>query len=82
MIKKIVCSLTIIIFCAITFVGCMEIVIGGDGVEKFYFPQPSGPHAVGTKLYQWTTDRPDTYAEYDSALRVLMAQVWYPAQDV
>ena len=48
----------------------------------FYFPKPTGPYAVGTKLYHLKDNkRKDSYSK-DPAhpYRELMIKVWYPAQ--
>ena len=43
-------------------------------------PEPPGPYAIGSVLYDWTdTTRPETYASDPNGKRQLMVQVWYPA---
>ncbi|MAE76901.1 MAG: hypothetical protein CMJ85_08545 [Planctomycetes bacterium] len=45
------------------------------------FPQPTGPHAVGTTTFHWIdADRNETFTETKDDKRELMVQVWYPAQ--
>lgn len=47
----------------------------------FRFPQPTGPHSIGTLTYHWVdTSRADIFAADPNARRELMAQVWYPAR--
>ncbi len=46
----------------------------------FRFPQPTGPHAIGTLTYHWIDSaRADIFIEDPNARRELMVQVWYPA---
>ncbi|MBB4967456.1 alpha/beta hydrolase family protein [Saccharothrix violaceirubra] len=47
------------------------------------FPVPSGDHAVGTRVLEWTDpDRPETFTEDPGDHRTIVAQLWYPAEDV
>jgi pimeloyl-ACP methyl ester carboxylesterase len=49
----------------------------------FRFPRPGGPYAIGTVTYHWVdTGRPEIFSEGSGEPRELMAQVWYPAEDV
>lgn len=44
------------------------------------FPEPSGPHAVGTTVMEWTdADRPETATATDDDRRSVVVQLWYPA---
>jgi len=44
------------------------------------FPQPSGPYAVGTRVFTWTdARRPEPFTTDPGDLRELVVQVWYPA---
>ncbi len=43
-------------------------------------PNPSGPHAIGTAIYEMTdASRPELYSE-QAGPRRFMIQVWYPAE--
>ena len=43
-------------------------------------PKPTGPHAVGTIVYNWTdTSRDDIVSENAQDKRQLIVQIWYPA---
>jgi predicted dienelactone hydrolase len=46
----------------------------------FRLPEPTGPHAVGTRYFYWVDrDRPDTYTLDPDDYREVSVQVWYPA---
>ena len=50
-------------------------------IPVFRFPQPMGPHAIGTLTYHWVdAARSDVFAADPNARRELMAQIWYPAK--
>lgn len=53
-------------------------------VPVFRFSAPGGPYSIGTVTYHWTdASRPELFTPGDPAdHRELMAQVWYPAEDV
>ncbi|MGH8877436.1 MAG: alpha/beta hydrolase family protein, partial [Stackebrandtia sp.] len=45
------------------------------------FPTPTGKHAVGTTVVEWTEpDRPETWTTEPDDVRALQAQIWYPAE--
>ncbi|MFO6421217.1 alpha/beta hydrolase family protein [Hylemonella sp. W303a] len=45
-----------------------------------HFPQPTGPHPIGTKVFQWTdVTRPEPFTADSEDRRRLTIQVWYPA---
>ena len=47
----------------------------------FRFPNPAGPHAIGTVTYHWVdSSRSEVFAADPKERRQLMAQIWYPAQ--
>jgi predicted dienelactone hydrolase len=47
------------------------------------FPTPSGPYAVGTTVMQWTDLlRPEPATADPDDHREIVAQLWYPAQDI
>src|SRR5690606_18484258 len=49
-------------------------------VPVFQFPQPSGPHAIGTVTYHWTdNERPEVFTAATNDARELVVQIWYPA---
>ena len=49
----------------------------------FSFPTPTGPYSIGTVTYHWVdTSRPELFTTNPNDQRELMAQVWYPAQNV
>jgi predicted dienelactone hydrolase len=46
----------------------------------FRLPDPTGPHAVGTRYFYWVDKgRPDTYTPDPDDYREVSVQVWYPA---
>ena len=46
----------------------------------FRLPEPTGPHAVGTRYFYWVDKgRPDTYTPDPDDYREVSVQVWYPA---
>ena len=50
-------------------------------IPVFRFPQPTGPHDIGTLTYHWVdAARSDVFAADPQARRELMAQIWYPAK--
>jgi predicted dienelactone hydrolase len=47
----------------------------------FRFPQPTGPHEIGTLTYYWVdAGRPEVFAVDPDQRRELMVQIWYPAK--
>jgi predicted dienelactone hydrolase len=47
----------------------------------FRLPEPTGPHAVGTRYFYWVDrGRPDTYTPDPDDYREVSVQVWYPAE--
>jgi len=47
----------------------------------FRFPQPTGPHEIGTLTYPWVdADRPEISTTDPEDRRELMVQIWYPAK--
>ena len=49
-------------------------------VPVFRFPNPTGPHAIGTLTYHWVdAARSEVFTADAQARRELMMQVWYPA---
>jgi predicted dienelactone hydrolase len=47
----------------------------------FSLPEPTGPHAVGTRYFYWTDeDRPDESTTDLGDFRKVSAQIWYPAE--
>jgi predicted dienelactone hydrolase len=47
----------------------------------FRFPQPTGPHAIGTLTYHWVdSGRPEVFTADPKDRRELMVQLWYPAK--
>jgi hypothetical protein len=47
----------------------------------FRFPQPTGPHAIGTLTYHWVdAGRPEVFTADPDDRRELMVQLWYPAK--
>ncbi len=50
-------------------------------VPVFHFPNPTGPHAIGTLTYHWIdAARSEVFAADAQERRELMVQVWYPAR--
>ncbi|MDZ4488040.1 carboxylic ester hydrolase [Bacillus cereus] len=48
----------------------------------FSFEEPTGPHRVGTKLYNWVDhQRNEPYSKNPNDRRELMVQIWYPAAE-
>lgn len=44
------------------------------------FPQPTGPYAIGTRIYSWTnTSQPEPFTSDPNDHRQLVVQIWYPA---
>ena len=44
------------------------------------FPAPTGPYAIGTRVYAWTdTSRPEPFTTDPNDRREIIAQIWYPA---
>ena len=51
--------------------------------QAFSFPRPTGPYAIGTATYQWVdAHRPEVFTADPDDRRELMAQIWYPAEDL
>ena len=63
--------------------GILGLVIAGTlsiVMPVFRFPQPRGPHAIGTLTYHWVdATRADIFVADPNARRELMVQVWYPS---
>lgn len=50
-------------------------------IPVFGFPQPTGPHAIGTLTYAWVDKtRSDIFNANPDVRRELVAQIWYPTQ--
>ena len=44
------------------------------------FPAPTGPYAIGTRVYAWTDAlRPEPFTRSPNDRRQIVAQIWYPA---
>ena len=44
------------------------------------FPQPTGPYAIGTRIYHWIdSTRPEPFTDDPEDHRELVVQIWYPA---
>ncbi|MEV4221916.1 hypothetical protein [Nonomuraea sp. NPDC049725] len=67
---------------AVVMVTVMVVVVAVPVLlPVFRFPQPTGPHEVGTLTYHWTDhSRREILGSDPGAPRELMAQIWYPAQ--
>jgi hypothetical protein len=52
-------------------------------VPVFSLPTPTGPHTIGTRIYQWTdSTRMEWFTDENlDDYRKIMAQVWYPSQE-
>ncbi|WP_230883381.1 hypothetical protein [Planomonospora sp. ID82291] len=66
-------------------VACLALVAAGAGAAWALpvpaFPDPPGPHAVGTAVLQWTDpDRPETATPDPADRRTVVVQLWYPAR--
>ena len=47
----------------------------------FFFPNPSGSHAIGTLTYHWVdSGRAEIFSTDANRRRELMVQIWYPAK--
>ncbi|MEO6608175.1 MAG: hypothetical protein ABIN69_06870 [Aestuariivirga sp.] len=47
----------------------------------FEFPQPTGPYAIGTLVYDWVDEsRPEILTSNPNDHREVMVQIWYPAK--
>src|SRR5579864_1598100 len=54
---------------------------GSAPVEQL--PEPTGPHKIGTVLYDWTDGtREEQWSTTPQARRELLVQVWYPSDDI
>ncbi|SES40061.1 Alpha/beta hydrolase family protein [Actinokineospora terrae] len=68
-------------------VACACLIITGP-VAAWAFPvpvlpEPTGGHAVGTRVLQWTDpDRPETFTTDPGDRRTVVVQLWYPARSV
>ncbi len=51
-------------------------------VPVFSLPPPTGPHPIGTQMFQWTdSTRMEWFTKENlNDLRKVLAQVWYPSQ--
>ncbi|MFI7106895.1 alpha/beta hydrolase family protein [Nonomuraea sp. NPDC050227] len=66
---------------------CLALVVAGAtaawALPLPVFPEPSGAYAVGTTVVQWTdADRAEAATSRTDDKRVVVVQLWYPAQDV
>ena len=64
----------------------LAIVLAAFGLVRsialpvFQFPQPAGPHSVGTLTYHWVdANRAEAFIVDAKVRRELMVQIWYPA---
>lgn len=45
-----------------------------------HFPQPTGPHGIGTRVFYWTDlERPEPFTLSAEDHRQLVVQIWYPS---
>ncbi|MBG0824745.1 hypothetical protein HS048_28990 [Planomonospora sp. ID91781] len=64
---------------------CIGLVAAGAGAAWALpvpvFPDPTGPHEVGTAVVQWDDpDRPETATPDPGDRRTVVVQLWYPAR--
>ena len=64
---------------------CVLAIVAGVGTAITFpvpdFPTPTGKHAVGTTVIEWTDpERPEKWTSDPDDGRELQAQIWYPAQ--
>ncbi|NJP93492.1 hypothetical protein HCN51_29280 [Nonomuraea sp. FMUSA5-5] len=64
---------------------CLALVLAGAAAAWALplpvFPEPSGAHATGTTVVQWTDpDRAETATSRTDDKRTVVVQLWYPAQ--
>ncbi|MEU4576455.1 hypothetical protein [Nonomuraea sp. NPDC023979] len=64
---------------------CLALILAGAvaawALPRPLFPEPSGAHAVGTTVVQWTDpDRTETATSRTEDQRTVVVQLWYPAQ--
>ena len=53
-----------------------------EPTRRVDLPQPSGPYAIGTKVFHWVdTSREETLTSDPNDVREIMVQLWYPATD-
>lgn len=51
-------------------------------VTPLELPMPTGPHSIGTKVYNWVDrSRHEQASKNPSDFRQLVVQVWYPSED-
>src|SRR5271169_3228925 len=51
-------------------------------VPPLELPMPTGPHSIGTKVYNWVDrSRHEQASTNPSEFRQLVVQVWYPSED-
>ncbi|WP_052423494.1 alpha/beta hydrolase family protein [Nonomuraea candida] len=64
---------------------CLALVLAGAAaawaLPRPVFPEPSGAHAVGTTVVQWTDpERAETATARADDRRTVVVQLWYPGQ--
>ncbi len=53
-----------------------------ETTRRIDLPQPSGPYAIGTRVFHWVdTSREETLTSDPDDVREIMVQLWYPATD-